>query len=213
MRWACTTMTMLAKHMRQRSLFIFLFYSIPHSRRIYLLLFLLLEVADAVDGGEGIVRVRHPDTHGVVLVGYRGAGVDVGIQDIFTLSHETPFTVLGGVAEGGIESQEGINVVETLDGLCLEEWIEGELYIVPRRQLGNGHATEDTRETSAVNGQVEELCLVVTIEGGGHEVTVEPTAKTELCRGLQAEIVGIVEVGLLHHNGHAVGGLKINSKP
>ena len=116
--------------------------SISHSRCIHLLLFLLLEVAEAVDGGEGIVGVRHPDTHGVVLIGYRGASVDVGIQDIFTLSHETPFPILGGVAEGGIEPQEGVDVVETLNGLGLEKWIEGELYVMLLRQSGDGHAAE-----------------------------------------------------------------------
>ena len=103
------------------------FCSISHSRCIYLLLFLLLEVAEAVDGSEGIVGIRHPDTHGVVLIGYRGAGVDVGIQDIFTLSHETPFTVLGGVAGGGVEWRDGISVVETLGGLWTEAWNEGAL--------------------------------------------------------------------------------------
>ena len=117
--------------------------SISHSRCIHLLLFLLLEIAEAVDGGEGIVRVGHPDAHGVVLIGYRGAGVDMGIQDIFTLGHEAPFPVLGGVAEGGIEPQERVDVVETLDGLCLEKWIEGELYVMLLRQSGDGHATED----------------------------------------------------------------------
>ena len=156
------------------------FGSISHSRCIHLLLFLLLEVAEAVDGSEGIVGIRHPDTHGVVLIGYRGAGVDVGIQDIFTFGHEAPFPFLGGVAEGGIEPQEGVDVVETLDGLGLEEWIEGELYVMLLRQSGDGHATEDARQTSAVDGQVEEFGLVVTIEGCGHDVAVEPTANTEL---------------------------------
>ena len=52
---------------------------ITHSRGVTLFLFLLLEIADAVDGGKGVVGIWHPYTHGVVLVGYRGACVDVSI--------------------------------------------------------------------------------------------------------------------------------------
>ena len=46
------------------------FGSISHSRGVHLFLFLLLELADTVDGGERIVGVGHPDAHGVVLMGY-----------------------------------------------------------------------------------------------------------------------------------------------
>ena len=48
----------------------FIIVSISHARGVHGLLLLLFEVADAGDGGMGIVRIRHPDSHGVVLVGY-----------------------------------------------------------------------------------------------------------------------------------------------
>ena len=79
--------------------------SVSHSRGVDHFLFLLLEIADAVDGGEGIVSVRHPYPHGVVLVGYGGAGAYAGIQDVLALGYEAPLAVLRGVAERGINPQ------------------------------------------------------------------------------------------------------------
>ena len=117
---------------------------ISHSRGVHQLLLLLLEVADAVDGGEGIVSVGHPDTHGVVLIGYGGAGAQVCIQDVLTLGHEAPLAVLRGVAERGVEPQEGVDVVEALDSLRLEEGVEDKLDVVPLRELDHSLAAEDT---------------------------------------------------------------------
>ena len=103
---------------------------ISHSRGVHQLLLLLLEVADAVDSGEGIVSVGHPDAHGVVLIGYRRTGANVGVQYVFTLGHEAPLAVLGSIAERGIEPQERLDVVNTLNGLGLEKRIEDELDVV-----------------------------------------------------------------------------------
>jgi len=79
--------------------------SISHSRGVHLFLFLLLEVANAIDSGEGVVGVGHPDAHGVALIGYRGTSADAGVQDILAFGHEAPLAVLRGVAERGINPQ------------------------------------------------------------------------------------------------------------
>lgn len=113
----------------------------------------LLEVADAVDCGEGVVGVRHPDAHGVVLVSYLGAGADSGIHDVLAFSYQAPLAVLHGIAERGIESQVRVDVVDALNGLRLEERIENELDIVTLRELDHSHAAEDTGETGAVDRQ------------------------------------------------------------
>ena len=63
---------------------------------------------------------------------------------------------------------------------------------MPLGQFGNSRSAEDGREAGAVEGQVEEVAaLVVAVEGGGVGGTVEPLADMELCRGLQAEVVGV----------------------
>ena len=67
---------------------------ISHARGVHQLLLLLLEVADAVDGGERVVGVGHLNAHSVVLIGYRGASADAGVQDILALGHEAPRAVL-----------------------------------------------------------------------------------------------------------------------
>ena len=52
---------------------------ISHSRGVHLFFSLFFEIADAVDGGEGVVGVGHPDAHGVVLIGYCRTGANVGV--------------------------------------------------------------------------------------------------------------------------------------
>ena len=60
----------------------------------------------------------------------------------------------------------------------------------------------------AIERQVEEVvALVVSIEASGSEGSVKPFANMKLRGGLQAEVVGIVEVGLLHNDSHSVTGL------
>ena len=99
---------------------------ISHARSVDLFLFLLLKVADAVDGGKGVVSVGSPDTHGIVLIDYFRASIDVGIQDVLAFGQETPFPVLGCIAERSIEAQIRVYVIDTLYGLGLEERIEDE---------------------------------------------------------------------------------------
>ena len=137
--------------------------SIAHSRGVHLLLLLLLEVAYAVDGGEGVVGVGHPDTHGVILIGYRGAGADAGIQDVLAFGHEAPLAILGGIAERGIDSEIRGEVIETLNALGLEVGVEEELNAMFLRKLGNKGAAKHASETGAVDGQVKELNLVVAV--------------------------------------------------
>ena len=45
---------------------------------------------------------------------------------------EAPLAVLGSIAERGIEPQQRVDVIDSLDGFCLEERIENKLNIVPR---------------------------------------------------------------------------------
>ena len=91
---------------RGKSTLMVLLALIPHSRGIYLFLLLLFEVAETVDGGEGIVVVGHPDTHGIVLIAYCGARVDVVVQDVFAFCHKTPLAVGCAIAERGIEAEQ-----------------------------------------------------------------------------------------------------------
>ena len=122
--------------------------------------------------------------------------------------YDAPLAVVGGPAQRGVQIEQRTDVVDALDGLRLEEGIEDELDVVALGQFCNGRAAEDGREAGAVEGQVEEVAaLVVAVESRGIDGTVEPLADMELCRGLQTEVVGVVEVSLLHDDGHAVGGL------
>ena len=58
-----------------------------------------------------------------------------------------------------------------------------------------------------LNGRSKKSLLLVSIEASGGEGSVKPFANMKLRGGLQAEVVGIVEVGLLHNDSHSVTGL------
>ena len=103
-------------HQRGKSTLMVLLALIPHSRGIYLFLLLLFEVAETVDGGEGIVVVGHLDTHGIVLIAYCGARVDVVVQDVFAFCHKTPLAVGCAIAERGIETEQWVNIIHALNG-------------------------------------------------------------------------------------------------
>ena len=153
---------------------------ISHSRGVHFLLLLLLEVADAVDGGERGTGVVHPDAHGVVLIGDGGTGVGVAVEDVVGFGYDAPLAVVGGPAQRGVQIEQRTDVVNALDGFRLEERIEDELDIMPLGQFGDSRAAEDGREAGAVEGQVEEVAaLVVTVEARGIDGTVENCAKAK----------------------------------
>ena len=66
---------------------------IAHAGGVHLFLLLLLEIADAVDGGERGLGIVHPNTHGVVLIVEGGTRLGITIEDVVALRHKTPFPV------------------------------------------------------------------------------------------------------------------------
>ena len=109
----------------------------------------------------------------------------MGIENVGTLCHQTPFSIRGCVAECGVEKKQRIDVVHTLYGFRLEERIEGEADVMTLRQFDYCHTTEDARDASTIDRKVEEtIALVVAIECSGHHIAIDPTADVELCRGL-----------------------------
>ena len=91
--------------------------SISHARGVHGLLFLLLEVADEIDGGKGCIRsVRIPNAHRVILIGKCGADAGISIENIRAFGYQAPLAVVGSPTECCMKAKHRVDVINSLNG-------------------------------------------------------------------------------------------------